>query len=176
VTAGRVRLGELMAGAGAAVLFVVLFLDWFEQSLRVRTVETSGRVVGPELNLSGWSALGWWMDVLLLVVIVLAGWLVLSTIAAATVSQPVAAGVIGSAVGLFALGVLILRVAVFQPDLGVGLPDELVAVKWPAYVGIAAMAVLVAGSWLSMGDERTDAPESAYEPPPPRQAPSRRRR
>ena len=31
--------------------------------------------------------------------------------------------------------------------------------------------LLAAGAWLSIRDERTDAPESAYEPPPARPAP-----
>ncbi len=50
-----------------------------------------------------------------------------------------------------------VRVAIVQPGLGIGLPDELVGVRWPAYVGIAALAVVVAGGWISIGDERTDA-------------------
>jgi hypothetical protein len=33
------------------------------------------------------------------------------------------------------------------------------------------MLALAAGAWWSLRDERTDAPESAYEPPAPRPAP-----
>jgi hypothetical protein len=175
VSGRRLRLGELLAGAGAAVLAIVLFLDWFRLGIEVRTTERAGRVVGPEMHLAGWTSLGVVPDVLLLAVIALAAWLVLSTVLPTTVSQPVAAGVIASALGLVALGLLVLRVFVLQPDLGIGAPDEIVEVRWPAIVGVLAMAALVAGSWLSMGDERTDAPESAYEPPPARPAPPARR-
>ena len=170
----RLRSGEILAGAGAVVLFLSLFLDWFEPEITPRITETSGRVVGPEQHVSGWTSLGWVMIVVLLAVIVLAVWLAASTLFAATVSQPVAAGVLLSAAGSVALGALVVRVAVVQPDLGIGLPDELVSVQWPAYLGIAALAVVVAGGWISIGDERTDAPESATTPPPARPAPPER--
>jgi len=174
VSGRRLRTGELMAGGGAVVLFVVLFLDWFEPEVKPRVTETAGHVVGPEQHVSGWTSLGWILVVLLLAVIVLAIWLAASTLFAATVSQPVAAGVLLSAVGALTLGALVMRVAVAQPGIGLGLPDELVAVRAPAYVGIAALAVIVAGGWISMGDERTDAPESAVTPPEPRPAPPER--
>jgi hypothetical protein len=174
VSGRRLRSGEILAGVGAIVLFLTLFLDWFEPEIKPRITETSGRVVGPEQHVSGWTSLGWVMIVVLLAVIVLAMWLAASTLFAAAVSQPVAAGVLLSAVGSLALGALVVRVAVVQPDLGIGLPDELVAVRWPAYLGIAALAVVVAGGWISMGDERTDAPESATIPPPARPAPPER--
>jgi uncharacterized integral membrane protein len=174
VSVGRLRSGELLAGGGAVVLFVVLFLDWFEPEIQPRVTETSGRVVGPEQHLSGWTSLGWVLLVVLLLVIVLALWLAASTVFAATVSQPVAAGVLLSAVGALALGALVMRVAVVQPGLGLGLRDELVGVRFPAYLGIVALAVIVAGAWISMSDERTDAPESQTTPPPARPAPPER--
>ena len=170
----RLRSGELLAGAGAVALFVVMFLDWFLPEIRPRVVETSGRVVGPELHLSGWTSLGFVILVLVLVVLVLATWLAASTLFAASVSQPVAAGVLLSAVSVVALIALVVRVTIAQPGLGVGLPDEAVEVRFPAYLGLAAMAVIVVGGWRSMADERTDAPESAYTPPPARPAPPER--
>lgn len=172
---GRLRSGEVLAGAGAVALFVLLFLDWFEPRIQPRITETSGRVVGPEQHLSGWTSLGWAMLVLLLLVIVLALWLAAATLFAGTVSQPVAAAVVLSAAGALALGALVIRVAVVQPGLGIGLPNDQVDVRLPAYLGIAALAVLVIGAWRSMADERTEAPESAYEPPPARPAPPERR-
>ena len=174
MSARRLRSGELVAGAGAVALFVLMFFDWFLPEVRARVVETSGRVVGPELHLSGWTSLGWALLVLVLVVLVLALWLAASTLFAATVSQPVAAGVLLSAVGTIALVVLLVRVTIAQPGLGVGAPDAAVAVQLPAYLGLVAMAAIVAGGWLSMADERTGAPESEYPPPPARPAPPER--
>ena len=171
---GRLRSGELLAGAGAVALFILLFFDWFLPEIQRRVVETSGRVVGPEQHLSGWASLGWAMVVLLLVVLVLAMWLAASTLFAASVSQPVAAGVLLSAVSVVVFLTLLVRVTIAQPGLGIGLPDELVAVQLPAYLGLVAMAVIVIGGWWSMADERTDAPESAHTPPPARPAPPER--
>jgi hypothetical protein len=171
VTLGRLRSGELLAGAGAVALFVLLFFDWFLPEVQPRVTETSGRIIGPEPHLSGWTSLGWVLTVLLLAVLVLALWLAASTLFSTTVSQPVAAGVLLTAVGFVAFVALAVRVTIAQPGLGTGQPDRLVAVQWPAYLGLAALGVILAGAWLSMADERTDAPESAYTPPPPRPLP-----
>jgi hypothetical protein len=170
----RLRSGELLAGAGAVALFVLLFFDWFLPEVRPRVVETSGRIVGPEPHLSGWTSLGRPLSVLLLVVLVLAMWLAASTLFAAAVSQPVAAGVLLSAVGTIAFVVLVVRVTIAQPGLGTGQRDEAVAVQLPAYLGLVAMAVIVVGGWRSMADERTGAPESEHAPPPARPAPPER--
>jgi uncharacterized integral membrane protein len=174
VSARRLRSGELVAGGGAVVLFVLMFFDWFLPEVQPRVVETSGRVIGPEQHLSGWTSLGWALLVLVLVVLVLAVWLAASTLFAATVSQPVAAGVLLSAVATVTFVALVVRVTIAQPGLGIGVPDEAVAVQLPAYLGLAAMATIVTGGWLSVADERTGAPESAYTPPPARPAPPER--
>jgi len=174
VTRRSLRSGEALAGAGAAALFILLFLDWFQPEIQPRVTETSGRIVGAEPHLSGWTSLGWLMIVLLLATIVLAIWLAASTLFASTVSQPVAAGVLVSAVGMVAFVALLLRVTVFQPGLGIGLPDALVEVRLPAYLGIVTSALILVGGWISMGDERTDAPESATTPPRARPAPPER--
>jgi hypothetical protein len=79
-----------------------------------------------------------------------------------------------SAVSVVAFVALVMRVTIAQPGLGSGLPDAGVAVQLPAYLGLAAMAVIVVGGWRSMADERTDAPESDYTPPPARPAPPER--
>jgi hypothetical protein len=174
VRSRRLRSGELLAGAGAVALFVLLFFDWFGPQIQRRITETSGHVVGPELHLSGWTSLGWLMVLLVLVVLVLAAWLVFSTTVDVAVSQPVTAAVVAGAVSAVVFAALVVRVTIAQPGLGTGTPDALVGVKLPAYLGLAAMAAIVAGAWISMGDERTDSPESAYTPPPPRPAPPER--
>jgi hypothetical protein len=46
-----------------------------------------------------------------------------------------------------------------------------VSVLAPAYLGLVAELVVVAGTWRALADERTDAPESAYQPPEPRPVP-----
>jgi hypothetical protein len=146
---GRLRGGELLAGAGAAVLLVSLFLDW----------------VGP-VGESGWSSLGWLTLAAAIAAILAGSWLVFVTATARPVTQVVAAGVIAAVVEPVALIVLAVRTAIAQPGV-----DAATSVEAPGYVGLAAAAVLAVGAWWSLADERTDAPESAYVPPAPRPAP-----
>jgi hypothetical protein len=174
VTLGRLRSGELLAGAGALALLVLLFLDWFEAVVTRRVTESSGSFVEPALHTSGWTAVGWMVLVALVVVLVLAGWLVVATAIDAPVSRQIAAAVLTASAGVVVLAILALRVTVVQPGLGAGLPDEAVAVKLPAYLGLVALAALVVGAWLAIADERTGAPESAYTPPAARPAPPER--
>jgi hypothetical protein len=81
----------------------------------------------------------------------------------------VGAGVLTAAVGTLAFVVLALRALVFQPG-----PDDVVVVRHGAHLGLLAAAILALGGWLSIKDERTDAPESAYTPPEPRPPPPAR--
>jgi hypothetical protein len=172
VSAGRLRTGEWLAGAGAVALTAVLFLDWFEPEVRGRAPAAAARLLAP--SLSGWMSLGWLLALFLIVTILLAVWLVVATATDASVGQAVMAAVLLSAVAPIALLALVVTVALAQPYLGAGLPDTAVAVQPAAYAGLAALAVVVAGAWRSIADERTDANESAYTPPPPRPAPPER--
>jgi hypothetical protein len=165
----RLRAGEWLTAAGAVALTVLLFLDWFELQVRARITETSGRIVRADAAASGWSSLGWVVVLLLVIAIALAVWLVVSTAGDAAVNQPVMAAALLSALAPIVLLVVAVRVAVAQPGR-----DEAIAVQPAAYLGLAALALLVAGAWRAIADERTGAPESAYTPPPPRPAPPQR--
>jgi hypothetical protein len=173
VSAGRLRTAEWLAGTGAVALTALLFLDWFEPQAPDRGPDAAARVLA-EPSQTGWMSLGWLLALLLIVTVLLAVWLVAATATDASVGQAVMAAVLLSATAPIALLVLVVRVAVVQPDLGAGLPDAAVAVQPAAYAGLAALAVLVAGAWRSLADERTDAKESAYTPPPARPAPPER--
>jgi hypothetical protein len=146
---GRLRSGELLAGAGAVVLLVSLFLDW----------------VGP-VGESGWSSLGWLTVLVAIAAILVVSWLVVATATARPVNEVVAAGVIGAVVSAVALIVLVVRTAIAQPGV-----DAVTSMQGGAYFGLAGAALLAIGAWWSLADERTDAPESAYTPPAARPAP-----
>jgi hypothetical protein len=153
----RVRAGEALAGLGAVALFVLLFFNWFS---------------GGGVSRSGWSSLGWALVVLLAALIVLA-----LVVPAAAVVRAHPAVAVGSAVTTIALGtvtllVALIRVLITQPALDLGLGNDAVSVQVCGYLGLAAIALIVAGAWITLADERTDAPESAYTPPPPRPLPN----
>jgi hypothetical protein len=149
VSAGRRRSGELLAGAGAVVLFVALFLDW----------------VGP-VGENGWDALGWLVLAIAAAAIALAAWLVVATAVARPVTQVVAADVLTSVASAIAFVVLAVRALVFQPG-----PNAQVDLRYGAWIGLAGALAMTIGAWWSLADERTDAPESVYAPPAPRPAP-----
>jgi hypothetical protein len=169
VSVGRLRTGELLAGVGAAGLFGSLFLDWFGLDTGAFGPGFSRELAGL-LTKDGWSSLGWLMVVVLVAAIALTGWLVISTLSAQSVTQPVAAAVLTATGGTIAFLALLIRVLT-QPDLGIGAPNSLVVVKAGAYVGLVCCLLIAAGGWIAIGDERTDAPESRTVPPEPRPAP-----
>jgi hypothetical protein len=149
LSVGRLRGGELLAGAGAVVLFVSLFLEWFSPG-----------------EASGWSSLGWLVLALATLAVALATWLVVATAARRPVTQIVTADVLASTVAPIAVIALVLRTLLFQPGV-----DELVSVQYGAWIGLVGALALAVGAWWALADERTDAPESAYTPPAPRPAP-----
>jgi hypothetical protein len=149
VSIGRLRTGELIAGAGAVVLLVSLFLDW----------------VGP-VKESGWSSLGWLTLAFATAAVLAAAWLVAAIAGDRPVTQVIAASVTAAVVGPIAAIALLVRTALAQPG-----PNAVTTMQAGAYVGLAGALALAIGAWWSLADERTDAPESAYVPPAPRPAP-----
>jgi hypothetical protein len=149
----RLRVGEWLAAIGAAGLLVTLFLPWF----------------GDAVSSSPWDNLGWVTIAFVLVTIAAGAWLVVATAVARPLAQLVAAAVLAATIGTFGFVVLALRVLVFQPG-----PNDLIALRYGAYLGLLAALLVAVGGWWAIKDERTDAPASAYTPPPPRPAPPER--
>jgi hypothetical protein len=172
---GRLRGGELLAGVGAVVLLVSLFLDWFAVRMPAAPaqVHRSGvDEIGVSLpgsrgySASGWDTLGWLVLAIVAAAIVLAVWLVVATAIPRPVTEVIAAAVLATTVGTVAFVMLALRAFVFQP--GANAVTEL---RYGGWIGLAGALALAVGAWWSLADERTDAPESAYVPPAPRPAP-----
>jgi hypothetical protein len=156
----RLRPGEVLAALGAIALLVILFADWFGLATGTGSEEAST---------TGWASLGWLVVALLVVTALTAIWLAVATVARG-VTAAVAAGVATTVLAAIALPVLLIRIAT-QPDLGVGAPNDLVVVNFAAWVGVICTALIAAGGFIALRDERLEAPESAYEPPEPRPAP-----
>jgi hypothetical protein len=139
VSVRRLRLGELLAAAGAVCLIVALTLPWYENA---------------EGKLSAWSTFGPAV-VLLMLAAIAALALLLATVTERTPALPVATAVWSVLFGLIAVVAALVRV-LERPDHA----TMLCAGAWLALVG--AVAVLL-GSWQSIRDERT----SRYEPASP---------
>ena len=160
----RLRAGEWLAVVGAAALLVALFLPWFGVE---RPTRGALLVVGlAEGSDNGWSSLGWLTLVFVLGAIGCAAWLALANATGRPVAQSVAASVLAATAGTLAFIAVTLRALVFQPG-----PNEIVTVRYGAWIGLLAALSLALGGWWAIKDERIDAPESAYTPPEPRPAP-----
>jgi hypothetical protein len=140
----RLRIGELVAGAAAVALLVALSFDWNRAGA---TAE------------SGWGALGVVTLVLVLAAIAVALVLVFVTVTKRPAALPIGAAVLTTFVGILVLVVLAIRVLL--------LDDSLAA----AHLGLLAMLLIPVGGWITMADERTDAPYSAAPDLPRRPAP-----
>jgi hypothetical protein len=152
----RIRVGEALTGIGALALFGLLFADWFS---------------GGGVSRSGWSSLGWVLVVLLVGVIGVAVVIVVATAVRAKPAIIVGAAVTTIALGIITLPIALVRVLITQPDLDLGLGNGAVGIETAGWLGLVALALTTAGAWVTLADERTDAPESAYTPPPPRPVP-----
>jgi hypothetical protein len=152
----RIRVGEALAAVGAIGLLVLLFADWFE---------------GAGVSRSGWSSLGWALIALLAAEIAVGLVMVGATVARAKPAIIVGSAVTAVALGIVTLLIALIRVLITQPDLDLGLGNTAVSVQAAGYLGLVALALTAAGAWITLADERTGAPESAYTPPPARPVP-----
>ncbi len=142
---GRLRLGELLAAAGAICLVVSFTLPWYENA---------------EGKLDAWSTFGPAV-VLLMAAAIAALVLLLATVAERTPALPVAAAVWSVLFGLLAVVAAIVRV--------LERPDHATSLCVGAWLALAGAVAVLLGAWQSIRDERT----SQYEPatPQPRRPP-----
>jgi hypothetical protein len=175
----RLRAGEWTATAGGAGLLATLFLPWFDVRLPPQQTVQKQFGGGGVLNVlktyavdswgSGWDALGWLVIVIALAAVACAAWLGIANATARPVAQLVAASVLTATGGTLAFIALALRALVFQPG-----PNDIVVLRYGAWLGLLAALVLALGGWWAIKDDRIDAPESAYTPPEPRPPPTAR--
>jgi hypothetical protein len=165
----RLRTGEWVAAISAVGLFITLFFDWF--SVDGHAAGWTAYAPGGVLHLSGWGSLGWFMDVLLGLMILGGVALAFMNVRRAAPAWPVGASVLMWTAGTLIWIALAVRVAT-QPGLGLGLSNRPVLVEAPAYLGLLFAALIPLGAFLSLRDERTHTREArAYTPPTPRTAP-----
>jgi heme/copper-type cytochrome/quinol oxidase subunit 3 len=174
VRLGRLRTGELIALAGTVGLLVTLSFDWFGVSGAAPRGGGAGDGTHYAplhgLHQAGWTSLGWLMVVLLCVAIFGGLALTYATLRRSTPAWPSGASVLTAWIGALIFLILLVRV-ITQPGLGADLPSSVVTVQLAAYLGLVFAALIPVGGWLALKDERLDAPESAYTPPPARPVP-----
>jgi hypothetical protein len=139
VSLKRLRLGELLALAGAICVIVSLLLPWYENA--------TGK-------LSVWNTFG--PSVVLLIAAAAAALgLVVSTITERSTALPIAAAIWGTLWGFVAVIAAIVRV--------LERPEHATMLCSGAWLALAGAILMLVGSWQSMRDERP----SLYEPAEP---------
>ena len=134
---GRLRPGDLVAGAGALLLLAAtLFLDWYSGA-------------------SAWEAFSV-LDVVLALLALPALGLVVAQATRASPAVPVFLSVLASVTGLLAVLLIGYRI-LNQPG-----PNDAVEVDAGAWVGLAAAALMLAGACWSARDE--SMPGAGYPP------------
>lgn len=185
MNAVRLRAGEALAGAGALLLTVMLFLDWARPEAHVRSapgvdVSTTVRAQAQQVvshfvdqfARSGWSAIGWVLVLMLLVSIAGAVALVVLTLAERdTPVLAVVAAVATTGWSIITAIVLLLRLTLFQPGLIYGWSNRDVNILAPAWIGLLALVAIAAGGWLTLRDDRQASPFSVPPEVPVRPAP-----
>jgi hypothetical protein len=162
----KIRMGEVIAGASAILLFLVMFLHWYGG----KSVTVFGRTV------SGGGASAWqiysYTDLLLFLLIILTLGMVLLSVTQRSVALPLSLNVIVTAFGGLMTLIVLYRVAINQPG-----PNDFVTAKFWGYVGILLTAGIAVGAFLAMREEGTSFGDAAQRvqgatgggaaPPPP---------
>jgi hypothetical protein len=139
----RLRLGELLALAGAICVVVSLFEPWYESSLG---------------KLSAWDTFGPSL-VLLIAAAAAALGLVISTMTERSTALPVAAAVWSTLFGIVAVISALVRV--------LERPEHATSLCAGAWLALAGAILMLVGSWQSLRDERGSMYEPAEPPPLP---------
>ena len=126
----RLRAGEWITALGGALLLVALFLPWYSGA-------------------SGWESLTV-IDVVLALIALAALGLVPLTAAQPVPALPLAADALLALAGKVALVLVIIRIS--------SLPEGVDGRGAGIWLALAASAVVIAGGWIAMRDERLSSP------------------
>jgi Mn2+/Fe2+ NRAMP family transporter len=146
---GKLRTGELIAGIAGVALLIVMFFSWY------------GAANADALSAAGFdtSANAWeifsWVDLLLALAALVAIGAALLAASGRSVALPVAASVIITIMGV-AVALLVLYRIVNQPG-----DNDLIEVKFGAYLGFLICLGVAAGGFLAMADEGTSGGDAA---------------
>jgi hypothetical protein len=170
----RLRLGEQIAAGAAVLLFIVLFLSWYGVAVPDE-VAAFAKAQGISTTVSAWTAFDFLDIVLLLIILVTLAFVVLS-MSETGPALPVAASVIVTLLGALATILIFYRI-LNQPG-----PNDVVEVKYGAWLGLLLALAITAGGFLAMRDEGTtfgdarpqagqamasSSPGATAPPPPP---------
>ena len=152
----RLRFGDWVMGFGGVAVLLVMFLDWYEIAGDLVFGDETVAAAG----FNAWESFAV-NDVILAVAALMALTAVVLTAAQPTAAVPLALASLTTLVSIVALALVAIRV-IWPPDLTDGLFDtDRTAGAW---LGLVAVATLVAGCLASIRDERLPRPDNQAEP------------
>jgi hypothetical protein len=165
----RVRIGELLAAVGTVGLAIVASLsEWFHGYVHA-TIGIGGTRAHGEGNLSLDAGTMGWFAFAVLVIALLAGIVyILRVLTGRGPERAMLQAPVAFAFSLFAFFVLLVRIVLFTPGIdhatqvgsmprGATLISSTTNtdISYGAWIGLACVAAMVIGTWVSMADERT---------------------
>jgi hypothetical protein len=170
----RLRTGELIAGICGVLLLIVMFFSWYGIGGAAGSILSAADV---DTTVNAWKSFDFIDLVLFVTAIVAIGAAVLAA-SGRSVALPVAASVVVTVLGIV-VALLVLYRIINQPG-----PNDVVDVKFGAYLGFLVCLGIAVGGFLSMADEGTsigdaarsatgggDAASTPAQPAPPPAAP-----
>jgi hypothetical protein len=155
VDLARLRFGDWVLGLAGVAVLAVMFLDWYgvPEEILLYTGQS---------QFNAWEAFAV-NDVILALAAVMAIATFVLTAAQPTAAVPLALGALTTLVGIIAFVLVTIRL-IWPPDVfPEGAPFD-TARETGAWIGLVAVAALVAGGLVSIRDERAPRPEHPVEP------------
>jgi hypothetical protein len=147
----RLRTGELIAGICGVLLLIVMFFSWYGVGGAAGSILSAANI---DTTVNAWKAFDFIDLVLFVTAIVAIGAAVLAA-SGRSVALPVAASVIVTVLGIV-VALLVLYRIVNQPG-----PNDVVDVKFGAYLGFLVCLGIAVGGFLAMADEGTSLGDAA---------------
>lgn len=148
---GKLRTGELIAGICGVLLLIVMFFAWYGVGGAIGEFAESA---GVDTSVNAWQAFDF-VDLILFVTAIVAVGAAALAASGRSVALPVAASVVVTILGIV-VALLVLYRIVNQPG-----PNDVVDVKFGAYLGFLICLGIAAGGFMAMADEGTSLGDAA---------------
>jgi hypothetical protein len=151
----KLRTGELIAGVCGVLLLIVMFFSWYGIGGAAGSILSAADV---DTTVNAWKAFDF-IDLVLFVTAIVAIGAALLAATGRSVALPVGASVVVTVLGII-VALLVLYRIINQPG-----PNEVVDVKFGAYLGFLVCIGIAAGGFLAMADEGTTGPGATAQVP-----------
>src|SRR3954470_17921284 len=158
----KLRTGELIAGVCGVLLLIVMFFSWYGIGGAAGSILDAANI---DTTVNAWKAFDF-IDILLFVTALVAIGAAVLAASGRSVALPVAASVVVTVLGIIVTLLVLYRI-INQPG-----PNDVVDVKFGAYLGFLICLGIAVGGFLAMADEGatpgggTGGGTAAAAPPP----------